>query len=192
MTTASPDSFLTRALQFSPDELDLNRAGAASPAQLARLQQRLSAQQRGLYAGLGIAGLLAASAFVRKARSQGLPSFNLAELGPGMLIPAAMLALYIGVMLFAVLRGYKLGAAQRARAVEGKAKIGFVKAANKQTEELMRRMGTPRGKLTIGRKTFHVDEETLAAFRPGATYRVYFVKHFMANLLISAEALGDA
>jgi len=46
------------------------------------------------------------------------------------------------------------------------------------------------GSIRVGRMTFLVQEPVLNAFKHGAPYRFYYIKHAPTHIILSAEALG--
>lgn len=182
MTDATLAPALAQALNFSAEELALNRSGRLSERQ----QQGLSEMygQTRAYSGLtiGLLGLilLAAAAFV--AAGAWLEIGPLAVLADG----SSLLPLLLIGTLAAVGIGLLLATARAGRG--GDPNQGVVRQASGPADlRPISAGGGQAGELRIGRQSFYIPDKILQAFEQDQPYHVYYVKSGRLPVIVSAE-----
>lgn len=177
---------LMQALDFTSDELLLNRTGQHSARQAARIAQQTQGrpvtafQIVVVFIGMAIAGFLFS---LRR-------PYLLHTLGPGAVIAGIVAAFVIFLfILFVFSRARKRGQARRGRwpvrRAIGRAQVQ-VSGSGNQPGGLL-----PAGVVRVGRARFAVPDAVLRNFTPGRPYALYFVGNRRGGLLVSAEALED-
>ena len=197
LTSAQQNTaMLMQALQFTPDELMLNRAGQLIPAQAQRVGAQLKAGTQAMWVIALFVLILAVAGFVFVAVTNDLLS-TLAE-NPIILVALGATLLAWGVM---VLIGLVRSRAQSKRGswpvhqVSGRVKVNL---SRDMTMDPMARAamnvggsGVADGTLQIGKVYLVVWEPSAHAFVPGNPYIVYYVGSKRGGIPVSAEAMED-
>lgn len=177
---------LMQSLDFTSDELLLNRAGRHSARQAARIAQGTQTGSYTLFQvaiaifGMGIAGFLFS---LRR-------PYLLQTLGPEAVVAGIVVAILIFLfILFVFSRIRRRKQARKkgwpVRRATGRAQVQVSGSAS-PTGGLL-----PAGVIRIGRARFALADAVLRNFLPGRPYTLYYVGDRRGGLLISAEALED-
>jgi hypothetical protein len=195
------DPTMAGRLGFSAEDLAMNRAGRASPAQMARLQRdRKHGRLWLVFVLLFMIAFAVVVAVVVIPKVQDADDASTSGSSvPVTPIVIGVLALVLLIVLFSLLRGRRSldriasgqvhqvtgPASGRVRRMHGN--VVDVSAPGSGTD------GGLRYELTIGDVRFFVPGQTvLDAFAEGSTYRGYYVAggNRVMNVLLSAEAVG--
>lgn len=184
MIQTDRNTLLQRLLDFTPQDLAINRTGALTDAQQAQLKSLQGCQQTSILISIvmfiviigGIAGYFA---FLMPDREQFTQMFDRnPEMG---VIVVAVLGVVLLVMVGSYLR--TVGRARRLSRGEISTVTGNVKL-----KEINSRYGTS-GQIRVGREKFIVTADILDAFVDDGMYVIYYVKNPPLHHILSAEAL---
>lgn len=200
MSSRSLDQFLMTALNFGPEDLEINRRGAVSPRQEELHQQQATRSRKGILRYAAFVPLIFVAVAAREVLLGGASAFaGLGNFQPIFLLPIGIVLLTLGGMIALGLFGKSSIARSHVEYAEGRVEIGLAGVGSAKTQTAMTLMGADpmRGRLKIGQELFYVSERVLRAFQPGAIYRVYYVRqgpvsHPSARTIISAEAVAES
>lgn len=163
-------SALMAAIYFSEADLEANRSGALSPAQMARMQSSRR-RQLAIALPLFVSLVIVATVFIFVGQLSGNAILGLA--GAGLILINAVIVGVIG-------RGYMRAG--------GDLRPGNVEVLAGEVERVLRR-GRQRDNylIRIGGASLYVTKEVFLGFQHQAAYRVYRTAH--SGLLLSAERL---
>jgi hypothetical protein len=167
-----PEQMLSVAMRFTEEDLEANRRGLLSEAQLDRFRRnrtRLLALNGVAFVGLGLASLLCIA-----------PLFGV---DIGVLVAAGFVALFASIILaFSVKRANTWRSelySGKAAALEGRVRLDVRPAGNNVATYIV----------AIDDQKFGVRKDVFLAFKNGDPYRLYYAPQ--SKTLLSAEWLRD-
>jgi hypothetical protein len=195
MSIQENNYYLMQVLNFTPQELMINRSGALSEGQRERLQARMGQYKQSGTRVIAVVMLMTAVAFaaVFFLSDAGESLRELLSTNPAYLVIPGVALLFWAIMVIAALANSGKINFDKARlmVITGKAKPKKVRTYYGPAAVAMAAAGPNALNCTvkIGRVQFYTDEETYKGFAKGLNYRVYYLPNGRMPLLVSAEAL---
>lgn len=187
------NALLMPVLDFTAEDLASNRQGQLTERQRDRVnslrkQGSISTLISALVAVLSIAGIGTYALFFAPSGAALRQSILREPVAQAALGVAALLI--VGSLIVAVVRNTQLGG-RGLKVVEGNVKL-IAKSMPITAAAVSGALGygTRACSIRVGRTTFRVQESVLNAFKHGAVYRFYYIKHTPAHIILSVEALG--
>jgi hypothetical protein len=190
---------LMQGINFTPDDLAVNRQGALTQAQQERLKDLMSKGSRtGLIAGLLVILITVGGLgyMILSGTNDPESPFNgIAQNAPLVIGVAAVILVFYMLMLVIGLNRSKNMAAggAKVRGLTGKIKVESMEIGSLSAAGMvMKAAGGPTVsyKIKVGRDTIYTtDMDIASAFEPGATYRVYVIGNKPGWIIVSAEAV---
>lgn len=196
MSVQENNHYLMQVLNFTPQELQLNRSGMISDGQRQRLQAKMMQYKQSSTKVIGVVILITIVAFaaVFFFSDAGESLRNLMAENPVyLLIPGVALLLWAVMLIFTLARSGKVNFDNaRLMVITGKAKTKKIDLYYGAAAAAMAAAGDDALNCTvkIGRVTFYVNEETYSGFANGLTYHVYYIPYGRFPIMVSAEAAG--
>lgn len=196
MSVEQNNAYLMQALNFTPQELMMNRSGVMSEAQKARLQAKYGQQRQAAMKIFAIVMVLTVVIFAGIVATNAQLRGSLEDVfatSPAILaVPAVILVLWMLMIIVSLVRSGRTDYTnRRLMAVEGVPKLKSSDYTYSTAGAVMSAAGQDTYAYTVqmGKLTFYVDGEAFNGFVQGRPYRLYYLPNGRVPLLVSAEAL---
>lgn len=195
MSVQENNHYLMQVLNFTPQDLQINRSGAISDGQRERLQAKMMQYKQSGTKVIGVVILMTivvfAVVFFFSDAGESIRSV-MAENPVILVIPGAALLIWAIMLIFTLARSGNVNFDKaRLMVVTGKAKPKKIEMYYGPAAVAMAAAGDNALNCTVkvGRVQFYVDEETCNGFAEGLNYRVYYIPYGRFPIIVSAEAV---
>lgn len=195
MSVQENNHYLMQVLNFTPQDLAMNRSGVLSNEQKLRLQEKMMQYKQSGTKVIGVVILITivvfAVVFFFSDTGESLRSV-MSENPVLLLIPGGALLIWAIMLIFTLARSGNVSFDKaKLMVVTGKANPKKIDMYYGAGALAMAAAGSQALNCTVkvGRVQFYVDEETYSGFAKGLNYRVYYVPYGRFPVMVAAEAV---
>jgi hypothetical protein len=195
MSVQENNHYLMQVLNFTPQDLQINRSGGISAEQRARLQEKMAQYKQSGTKVIGVVILMTiiafAAVFFFSETGESLRSV-MSENPIILVVPGAALLIWAIMLILTLARSGNVNFENaKLMVVTGKAKPKKINMYYGPASVAMAAAGNNALNCTVkvGRVQFYVDEETYSGFANGMNYSVYYIPYGRFPVIVSAEAV---